>query len=368
MRKLIRVAASPTSLDRLLTGQLGFLNSRYRVVGVASPDAAIHERIRKREGVRTVELEIERKISPLRDLRSLVRLYRFFLREKPDIVHSLTPKAGLLSMAAARMAGVPLRIHTFTGLIFPWRGGATRRLLMATDRLICRFATHVIPEGEGVRRDLVRHRITEKPLKVLAAGNINGVDTAFFKPVLKGDGEGPVRFIFVGRIVRDKGIEELKEAFERLEGAEMVLVGSFEQHLDPLGEDCYRWACSGKGVVNVGFRDDIRPLLAGADVLVLPSRREGFPNTPLQAGAMGLPSIVTDICGCNEIVVDGVTGLLVAPRNPDSLHAAMKRLADDPALRSEMGARARKRIEENFSQKKVWDALLEFYSDVSEVL
>jgi glycosyltransferase involved in cell wall biosynthesis len=365
---LMRVAASPVSLDLLLAGQLGFLSHHYEVVGVASPDETTHKRIREREGIRTVELAIERRIAPMRDLRSLWRLWRLFRRERPAIVHSITPKAGLLSMAAARAAGVPVRIHTFTGLIFPWRRGLMRQMLMAADRLTCLFATHVIPEGEGVRRDLERYRVTRKPLRVLAGGSVNGVDTDFFKPgpgpAKRTAGDGITRFVFVGRVVRDKGLEELRTAFEGLENAELVLVGLLEQNLDPLSAGTLEWATR----LGVGFQSDIRPFLAAADVLVLPSHREGFPGVPLQAGAMGLPAIVTDICGCNEIVVDGVTGLLVAPRDAESLRDAMKRLAGDPTLRGKMGRAARKRVVENFGHKKVWTALLDFYADATNDL
>lgn len=363
MKKIIRVAAKPSSLDILLRGQLRFLNGSYEVVGVASPDEEVHRRIGEREGIRTVKVPIERRISLAKDLRALRGLYTLFRKEKPDIVHSLTPKAGLLSMMAARMAGVPVRIHTFTGLIFPWKKGAMSRLLKTMDSFTCRFATHLIPEGNGVKEDLEKHRVTKKPLRVLANGNINGVDTEFFKPAPKEESGDKVRFVFVGRIVRDKGIEELKSAFERLDNAELTLVGSFEQALDPVSESCYEWAKSGERVRNVGFQEDIRPYLAGADVLVLPTHREGFPNVPLQAGAMGLPCIVTDICGCNEIVVNHETGLLVKPHDADDLYDAMQTLADDPVLRRQMGRSARERITEKFSQQIVWDALADFYSE-----
>lgn len=364
MKKIIRVASVPRFLDIFLRGQLRFLNNYYEVVGVASPDKEIHKRISEREGVRMVEIEIERKISLIKDLRSLIKLYKLFRKEKPDIVHSLTPKAGLLSMLAARAAGVPVRIHTFTGLIFPWKKGYMRKLLRAMDRLTCMAATHAVPEGEGVRKDLVDNHVTNKPCKVLANGNINGIDLEYFKPIPKIMDDSVTRFIFVGRIVYDKGIEDLKAAFERMDNAELILVGPFEQELDPLSESCYKWVKQGTGVISVGFKDDIRPYLAKADVLVFPSHREGFPNTPLQAGAMGLPTIATNICGCNEIIFDGVNGLLVEPHNVDQLYKAMKTLAENPDLRREMGANARKYIVERFSQKNVWSALLQFYRHV----
>lgn len=365
MKKVIRVAAAPMSLDKLLRGQLRFLNNYYEVIGVASPDEATLKKVAEREGIRTIGIEIERKISLMKDVRSLVRLYRLFRHERPNIVHSLTPKAGLLSMVAARLAGVPVRIHTFTGLIFPWRQGYMRKLLKTMDKVTCMAATTVIPEGEGVRRDLMNNRITSKLSNVLANGNINGVDLEHFKPVMRKSDDTVTCYVFVGRIVRDKGIEDLQKAFERLDNARLIMVGGFEQHLNPLSDDCLEWLKNDERVDCVGYIEDIRPYLAEADVLLLPSHREGFPNTPLQAGAMGLPVIATNICGCNEIIIDGVTGLLVEPRNANQLYSAMKKLADNPLLRKEMGEKARIHISQNFSHKEVWNALLKFYQHVS---
>lgn len=224
-KKIIRVAASPVSLDLLLKGQLNYLNGFFDVLAVASPGPE-HERIRRREGVGTVELEIERTISLGKDLKSLWRLFLLFRRERPWGVHSLTPKAGLLSMMAAAFARVPVRIHTFTGLIFPYRKGAFQFLLKQMDRLTCLFATHVIPEGEGVRQLLLAEKVTGKPLEILANGNVNGVDPDYFRRSGRREEvrkrldlpEDAVLFVFVGRITEDKGIRELLAAFSALRG------------------------------------------------------------------------------------------------------------------------------------------------------
>lgn len=364
-KKIICIAAESSFLDIFLRGQLRFLNNYYEVVGVASPDKETHKKISEREGIRTIEVGIKRNISLLQDLITLIKLYRVFRKEHPYIVHSLTPKAGLLCMLASWAAQVPVRVHTFTGLIFPWRKGYMRELLKITDRLTCMAATIIIPEGEGVKKDLVSNNITNKALEVLANGNINGVNLDYFKPVFDISHRSITRFIFIGRIVRDKGIEDLKMAFERLDNAELIFVGTFEQDLNPVSDSCYKWVTQGNKVIYVGFKDDIRPYLANADVLVFPSHREGFPNTPLQAGAMGLPTIATNICGCNEIIVDKVTGLLIEPHNPDQLYKAMKLLAENPELRRKMGLKARARITERFSQQDVWNAILKFYQNVS---
>ncbi len=167
------------SLDILLKGQLAFLNQHYNVIAVSGQDEHL-ENVANREGVKTCSVEMHRTISPVKDLVSLVKLYFLFKKEKPQIVHSITPKAGLLSMIAAYFARVPVRIHTFTGLVFPYKKGFMHHLLLVMDKILCRFATHVFPEGEGVRKDLKYYRITRKPLNIIANGNVNGVDTDFF--------------------------------------------------------------------------------------------------------------------------------------------------------------------------------------------
>ena len=155
MTKLLRISTVPTSLNTFCKGLLKELSQEgYEVVAVSSPGEALNE-LAEREGVRTIEVPMERHISPFKDLKSLWRMWRVMRREKPDMVHSMTPKAGLVSMVAAKLAGVPIRIHTFTGLVFPTSTGLKRRILMFTDWLTCACATHVIPEGEGVNGLLI---------------------------------------------------------------------------------------------------------------------------------------------------------------------------------------------------------------------
>ena len=274
-------------------------------------------------------------------------------------------------MAAAALARVPVRVHTFTGLIFPYREGAFKFLLKQMDRLTCLFATHVIPEGEGVRRQLLAGKITGKPLEILAHGNVNGIDPDYFRrsgwrQEMRKSLELPekaVLFVFVGRITEDKGVRELLAAFSALRAeAErapvfLALVG--------WTEDCSGVDLDVPGVFRPGFQEDIRPWLEAADVFVLPSYREGFPNSLLQAGAMELPSIATDICGCNEIVKDGVNGLLVPARDEEALRQAMTALRDDPERRRRMGVQAAEQVKSRFSCRIVWEALVHFYGRVS---
>ena len=175
--KIIRASTVPESLDTFCRGLLSELQQEcgYEVVAVSSPGDRL-DTLAAREGVRTVAVPMERHISPLKDLKSLWRLLRVFRRERPAMVHSMTPKAGLLSMMAAWICRVPVRLHTFTGLVFPTATGLTQKILVFTDRLTCACATHIVPEGEGVRNDLTSYRITAKPLKVLGHGNVRGID------------------------------------------------------------------------------------------------------------------------------------------------------------------------------------------------
>lgn len=325
--------------------------------------------------MRVIEVPIARHISPWQDVKSLIRLWWVLRWEKPDIVHSMTPKAGLLGMAAAWLAGVKVRMHTFTGLIFPWRKGLLRRILWTTDTLTCAFATIVNPEGEGVRKQLAEARVTRKQMHIIANGNINGVDLTRFTP---GAGRKEMRtklgfepeyvvFTFVGRLVRDKGIPELVDSFVRLHAehpaARLVLIGPEEPELDPLPEETRSIMKAHPAILCPGSQRNIPEWLAATDVYTLPSHREGFCNSLLEAGAMALPSITYDICGCNDSV-DAETGILVPPYEGAALYRAMLCLLGDPVLRSRLGLAARARMESRFDRRYVWQELRRFYARI----
>ena len=248
-------------------------------------------------------------------------------KEKPQIVHSITPKAGLITMLAAKLAGVPVRMHTFTGLIFPSKTGIMQQLLIKMDKLLCWAATNIYPEGNGVKNDLINFNITSKPLKVLANGNVNGINLEYFsKDHISEQTQEQLKkelniqpndfvFIFVGRLVGDKGINELVEAFCQLtslpsEGSgvsvtktpKLLLVGSLETELDPLLPETLKRISQHPGIISVGFQKDVRPYFAISDALVFPSYREGFPNVVLQTDAMELSSTVSALNSFNEII------------------------------------------------------------------
>ena len=369
-KKSIRISTIPLSLDVLLQGQLRMLSEHYEVVGVSSPGEEL-DKVAQREGIRTIAVPMERKISPFKDLVSLFRLIRLFHREKPWMVHSLTPKAGLLAMTAAWICRVPVRIHMFTGLVFPTTTGLKQKILMATDSITCACATNVLPEGKGVKRDLEHFRITSKPLQIIGNGNINGIDLEFFdrtpevlEQAEKYRKEEVVTFCFVGRIVRDKGMNELVAAFQRLHQAypntRLVLVGPFEEKLDPILPETRQAIEQQAAIEWMGWQNDIRPFLAASEVFVFPSYREGFPNVVLQAGAMGLPSIVTDINGSSEIITEGVNGSIIPSQNEEALYKAMEKLLDTEERRK-LAQQARPQIANRYERKALWKELLKFY-------
>lgn len=372
--KIIRAVTVDGSLC-FVEPMIPSLKGKYEVQLLSSPGKRI-DRICEEYDVKGHRVYMFRRMSPLRDLMALFRLIRLFRRERPYMVHSMTPKAGLLCMLAAWLVGVPRRVHTFTGLVWPTASGLSRRILMTTDRLTCACATHVIPEGQGVLNDLRRH-ITKKPMKVLGYGNVRGVDMLRFsrRPEVmiqagKLRKEGVFTFIFVGRIVGDKGINELAMAFGRLNrkypGTRLFLVGPYEADLDPVKAVTSDAIRTNPAIEAVGAlcADDLLVYYAAGDCFVFPSYREGFPNTVLEAGAMGLPSIVTDVNGSREIIVDGKNGVIVPSKNMDALYNAMERMILDKERTRQLAANARPMIGTRFGQSFVRKCLYEFYNEI----
>ena len=375
-KKLIRISTVPISLNVFLKGQLEMLAKHYDVLAVSSPGEELEE-VHRREGVRIEAVPMERHISPVKDLVALCRLVFLFLRERPDIVHSMTPKAGLLAMMAAWITRVPVRIHTFTGLVFPTATGWKQKLLIMTDRLTCFCATYVNPEGLGVKRDLERFHITRKPLHIIGNGNVRGVDLDYYartaevmEKARNVETKEEFTFCFVGRLVKDKGINELAAAFVKLQrqkgNIRLILVGGFEEELDPLEPETMECIRNHPHILSVGKQEDVRPYLAASEVFVFPSYREGFPNVVMEAGALGLPCIVTDINGSNEIITPHRNGIIIQPKDETALCEAMKYAVEHPEEMKRMGENARPLIEEKYDQRMVWSALLEEYRKLAE--
>jgi glycosyltransferase involved in cell wall biosynthesis len=377
-RKLVRISTVPKTINALLKGQIKFLNQYYEVIVISSPDMELAE-INIREGVPVIPLFMYRRYSPLQDIISIFKMWLLFRKIKPDIVHSMTPKAGFVSMIAAKIAGVPHRLHTFTGLIFPTSGGIKKYILMGADWLTCYCATMIIPEGNGVKNDLVGAGITDKHLEVIKYGNVNGVDLDFYSVtdeiiarakdirIQYHIEENDTVFLFVGRIVKDKGIYELIKAFTSLDNDHMhlMLAGNFEDKLDPISPQIRQLINENKRIHLLGFVKDVRDVLKASDIFILPSYREGFPNVVLQACAMLVPCIVTDINGSNEIIIDNYNGLVVPPKDVQKLKSAMLLLANDKSKRNEFSLLSRIIVESKYEQKLLWDAILKVYNELN---
>lgn len=375
--KIIRACTASRSLS-FVKGMLPDLRKKYEVLLLSSPGEQM-DAVTKQYGVKGIPIQMERHISLFKDLKALIKTIGVFCREKPTMVHSMTPKAGLLCMIAGWLTRVPVRVHTFTGLVWPTSSGPKRKVLMLTDKLTCACATHIIPEGEGVKSDLIAGKITKKPLKVLGFGNVMGVDMIRFSrrpEVMKIVTQKALKshdcftFLTIGRIVRDKGINEMIAAFLRLQetnkNVRLILIGDYEDKLDPISEETRKAIHDNTGIEAVGRKtgDELLAYYAAADCYVSASYREGFPNTVLEAGAMDLPCIVTDINGSREIIKNGVNGMIVEPQNEEALYRAMNIMLTSKIDRENMAGRARKMIADRFEQGFVRKCLYDFYDKV----
>lgn len=373
--KIIRATTVPMSLNAFCKGMLRELSERYEVVALSSSGEDL-DIVGEREGVRTIAVPMERHISLLKDFKALVKMIGVFRRERPTMVHSMTPKAGLICMMAGWLTGVPVRLHTFTGLVWPTSTGLKRKILMLTDRITCGCATHIIPEGEGVKHDLIAGKITKKPLKVLGYGNVMGVDMNRFRigDELKAQSKklrtpNVFTFLYVGRVVREKGINELCQAFDKLSGmapVRLLLVGPYEDSLDPISEQSREIIKNNPSIESVGakYGEDLLTYYAASDCFVFPSYREGFPNTVMEAGAMGLVCIVTDINGSREIIRDGENGVIVPSKDADALFDAMLMMVRDKEKRERMAGNAREMITDRFEQGFVRKCLYDYYDEI----
>lgn len=375
--KLIRCSTIPLSLNIFCKGLLEHLSQDYEVVALSSPGKDLDE-VRIREGVRTIGVKMERQISLFRDICALFRLIRVFAHERPDIVHSMTPKAGLLCMIASMLTRVPIRIHTFTGLVFPTASGWKQKVLMLTDRITCWCATHVIPEGEGVKNDLLKYGITNKPLQVLGYGNIRGIDLNYYRcdESIQGQAQeirqrydNAFIFLYVGRILDEKGMRELATAYKRFDEAHahsrLLLVGPIDTQ-GGLDSETSSMILEHPHIEQIGFLPDVRAYYAASDCFVFPSYREGFPNVVIEAGAMSLPCIVTDINGSREIIQHNKTGLVVEVKNETALYEAMEYMYTHPIEAKQMSAQACTWVKEHYEQSYVWNCLETYYKQVIE--
>lgn len=322
--------------------------------------------------VEIIHLDIARTVSPLRDLKTLWILIRLFHVRRFDMVHSITPKAGLLAIMAARLAGIELRIHTFTGQVWATRRGAARWLLRMLDKLLARSASALLVDSASQRDFLVAEKVvTRERLRLLGQGSISGVDTSRFAPSLRwrheirtalGVPAGAVLLLYIGRMHAEKGVVELARSFAQ------VAAGHRQVHLLLVGPDegalksalAVVTTCRERVHV-IGLTTEPEKYMAASDIFCLASYREGFGLSLIEAASAGLPSVASRIYGVIDAVVDEVTGLLVPARDVEAFAEAIAKLLIHPELREQMGISAQQRVEEQFSQQTLVQAWVDFY-------
>lgn len=375
--KVIRITTISGSLKVLLKGQFKFMKANgLKIIGVASGYEDLEE-VKVSEGIDVVEINMSRKITPFNDIRSLLLMYKFLKKEQPQIVHTHTPKAGIVGMLAAKLAGVPIRLHTVAGLPLMEASGGKRKLLDFVEKVTYACATKVYPNSKGLHDFILEEGYTSQDkLNVIGNGSSNGIDTSFFaKENIPAEHQDQLKkelqihandfvFVFVGRLVGDKGINELVEAFSKFktQNSKLLLVGPLESDLDPLLPETLKEIETNQNIISVGFQKDVRPYFVISNALVFPSYREGFPNVVMQAGAMELPCIVSNINGCNEIVVEGENGTIIPVKDAEAITVAMQKLMEDKDYYLSLKNNARPMIQARYEQSVVWNALLDEYN------
>lgn len=329
-------------------------------------------------GIRVLGIPLNRRATPFADLRACAVLFKLLRRERFRAVHTFAPKAGLLGMLAALLARVPVRVHTFQGEVWAARRGWKRLVLKSADRLTAWLATHRLIVGRGERNFLeAKGILSGNRSEVLADGSIAGVDMERFHPDPAARSkirhelqflQSELMILFLGRLVRDKGVLDLAEAFARIANrapnAVLVFVGPDEDNVS--AEITLRAGSERERVRFVGYTDEPETYLAAADVLSLPSYREGFSTVILEAAACEVPAVASRIYGTEDTLIDGVTGRLCDPGNVEQLAGVLAGLLEDESLRRAMGIAARERVAREFSRERLTRAMVDFYRNVMD--
>lgn len=377
MPKLIRITTVPLSLKLLLQGQMAFAKSNGWEVLMVSADGKEIPKIEKAEGVPHFTIPFTRKITPFQDISCIWKLYKLFKKEQPDIVHTHTPKAGLLGMIAANLAGVKIRIHTLAGMPAMAATGTKKGVLENAEKWTYANATEIWPNSEGLKNFIIEQGFCPvEKVRMVGKGSSNGVDLVKFnRNALKENhlvaatmrimpGEDDFIILAVGRLVKDKGIEELVQAFlssKIVNRSKLVLLGAFEQDINPLSAEIIQQITDHPRIVQIDWTDHVAHYMALADVLVHASHREGFPNVLLEAGAMQLPIICSDIIGNRDFVTQQKTGLIFPVRNIEILKEALEFAFVKRDKMAEMAAQLLEEVQTHYSREKIQEELFSNY-------
>ena len=371
MKKICFVLTVDSAAKVFLLNHLRALSQFYDITVIVNTD---NPNFLAGAGIKAkvIPLEISRDISLFSDLICLFKLIKIFYQQRFASVHSLMPKSGLLAMLAAWVVRVPLRIHTFTGQVWANKIGLKRFILKQFDRLIVFLSTNNIVDSPSQRQFLLDNKvITLAKSTVFSKGSVSGVDIAKFKPntqsksdiwqQLRIPDEGII-FLFIGRLNKDKGVLDLAYAFKQLDIKMMhlVLVGSDEKNMQA---EVMNILGTSQNVHFIGHINTPEAYMATADVLCLPSYREGFGSVVIEAAAVGIPAIASRIYGITDAVVDGETGLLHEPRDIEGIKSCMQQLIENKPLRLKLGKQARQRVFRDFDSRLVTQAWVDFYRE-----
>ena len=378
--RIVRITPVPASFRYLLAGQLEYMQQFYSMIAISSHDYNYDLKHIKKDEVSTITVEMSRKITPIKDLVSIYKMVVLMTKISPAVVHTHTPKAGFIGCVASKIVGVKSIIHTVAGMPLMEAEGMTKILLLTIEKIIYKSAHRIYPNSFGLMEYILKMNLCKKDkIKVILNGSSNGIDTEHFKPselinqraisirAKEKIPDSALVVCFIGRIVADKGVNELVEAFIKIrandENVHLFLIGPHEDDLDPVSDRTKTIIINDDRIHYFGLQQDVRPYLLASNILAFPSYREGFPNVPMQAGAMGLPSIVTNINGCNEIIEHNTNGILVEPKDAVALEEALTDLLHDAVKRNRMACASRNMIVSRFSQIRIWESLLKEYEN-----
>lgn len=375
-KKLILITLRPGLFVTVLSNQIGFLSNYYKIILISGTEIGM-DIFEKNKNIEVHRIHMARGISVFWDLISLMKFFIFCRNNKPDIIHSFTPKGGLVGMVGSRLCSVPVRIHTFTGLVFPSKKGVLKNILLFVDRLIMACSTHCLAESETIKHELEIEG-AEKNINIIGNGNIAGVDTEFYSRMAVGfsnlskiSNENETdcfRFVFIGRINRDKGIHELVKAFLSVEkqtnrNLKLLIAGSFDE-IQRIDISIKNTIENNESIFYLGqlSSNEVREALFLSNVFVLPSFREGFSNAILQAASMSLPCIATKVSGNLELIEHKVDGWLVDVGNQMQLEIAMlEAIGMESSELCDLGERLRQKVITRYCYKTYNKQILEYY-------
>ncbi len=381
MPKIIRITTSPMALRHLLHGQMRYMKEQGFEVIMISADGKERAEVIEYESCAHIIVPMTRLITPFQDLSCLYQLIKIFKREKPDIVHTHTPKAGLLGMLAARICSVKIKIHTVAGLPLMVEKGFKFQLLKLVEKATYAAANHVWPNSYSLKNYIEKNYLAKsKKLDVIGIGSSNGIDLNKFdnnnlaENVLAdvrdqiNFSQGNIYLLFVGRMVTDKGISELVGSFKKLSKGnsklQLILVGPFEAELDPLPHDILKEISLNPNIKHIPWSNNIAAFMAICDYFIFPSHREGFPNVLLQAGAIGIPVICSDISGNIDLITDHQTGRLFKCGDENALTQQLLQALNNDSQSLLMANNLSFYIHQNFDQQEIWRIIYEKYIEL----